>query len=345
MMRIQGRTLITVVMTVFVFKATYSTRAQVIELLNEAQVRTPVLCEITSSVPMTVVALKTSRDGVTYDDTQMRFPRYSGKRLVVPIVGRFAMGNEAFLFREPGRYFLEWTLRLEEPEPGSTSNISVRQTVDVSPTSPATTAFLEKISELEFLHRLFQRDLFEGVPSSARELLTGPAGFDIRALVVIKELIQPLHGVEPLEGRFESDAILLRWADSMLALAKEFPESVYADFAAFSAGGGYVTYLCEARECREMSPEELQKHPLRTKAGESLDLIGVRAGSYLSDSGMCQRARMSIRLSLLDEANELLDSAQRRLPSEVGAENSIENLRGQIRALERRRRHREETRQ
>lgn len=259
------------------------------------------------------VSLGLSFDGEQYEESRGGFPRpgrliYSAEnhlgktRVLVPIVGRFSGGEKGFMFASPGTYYLRWTVSFGS---GSLDRKQILQRVEVGEPLNQDAEFLARISDPDVLRRLFA--------SNVLGWLVDKDG-DIRALHVIRRLLNATRLAEPLEGggwgRYESTELFLMSMDTMFALAKELPESSYAPYAAFYAGGGYITHLCHSDEIPGDVPKDLRSHPLYQKIKEALSFAVEHGDSYLRPRAIFQQARLHVVMGSWDDAEDKLIEAE-----------------------------------
>ena len=244
--------------------------------------------------------------------------------LVPAFAGPTDYGEIGFAFSRPGTYEVRWQF-------GSTGvspvDFAIEQTVEVGVATRADLQFIERLSEPDLLRQLFGEEFFARQTDTVREQMLSPSGADCRALKVIAQLLKATRADEPgdVVGPRRSMENALKWADSLIGLATEFPESSYAPYAAYYAGCCYLAALTEAMEDmtkergikdHSMNQEDLQRvtafgkrSPYYQKAEQALSLAAERCDPYLRPRVHYFQAFLRLCGGGFEEAGELLDRA------------------------------------
>ena len=289
------------------------------------------------------VSLFLSVDGETYEDSQAGLLRGSplftstsddGRTttIAVSLVGRFPYGTYSFLFNEPGRYYLRWGVGLEDKDVGG---FKIYQTIDVGRATQADLGCLSRVSDPEFLRHLFGKDALEGSPNEEfRKWVKSPDGADFRSLLVIAELLEATRANEPGDvvgprGGLEN---ALKWADALLALAKEFPDSSYAPYAAYYAGCCYVGALGQENKekHKEMVSLAGKESAYYGKAKEALSFAVERADAYLKPRVLYHQAFLHLFGAEFDRVDESLDEALEAGGREGTIQKIVDKLRSDM---------------
>jgi len=267
--------------------------------------------------------LKISREGKEFVDAMagptrgMRFSDalvrggHEGENtvLVVPVVGSFDLAPRGFLFENPGTYHLQWDIAFKD---NKVARLEIEQAVQVGPALPADLEFLRRVDAPSFMARAF------GAEPSGQ-----PPADLLRALVVIAELLEraeshPIEGVQCDPG--------LPCADELLKLAVELPESSYAPYAAYYAGGMYRAWLERTPESRQVSPA-LKNHALYQKADEALRFSADHGDPFLKPRALCALAYLRGCSAAWDEADEFLTQATRASSDQGTVHAAVAKLR------------------
>ena len=303
------------------------------------------------------VSLFVSRDGQTYQDSQAGLLRGSplftstaddGRTtsVLVSLVGRFPYGTYSFLFAEPGTYYLRWGVGFEDnPDAG----LKIHQTIEVEPARRCDLDFLARISDARFLRDLLGKDLFEKSPAEFRGWVQSASGADYRSLIVIAELLQATRADNALEAARPRKDIddAVTWANALLPLAQQLPESSYAPYAAYYAGCCYsaasltqATDAIRERRSRGEVFDELQegkdradfiKHSeVSAKAFEAFAMAARRADAYLKPRVLYQHGYLRLFAFEFDEAERLLSEAAQAAPGEGAVQGWIDEARAGI---------------
>ena len=252
--------------------------------------------------------------------------------VLVSVVADWSRGEERFLFDEAGIYWLRWGIAFEKED---IAGMKIHQTLRVLAPCSADAKFLGRLSGLGFLRDLLGPEFFAGIPSDEfRAWATSANGADWRALIVIHELLEAtraddLGRVIRARGSIEN---ALRWADVLLQLAKQVPESSYTPYAAYYAAWCYSAaigdLLDRTMKQRGIDDSSLTEAKLRalaaepeaaphySKAQEALTLAANRADLYLKPRAVYMQAILVGMRGGWDEMERLLDKAAAEAPGE-----------------------------
>jgi len=309
------------------------------------------------------VSLEISFDGETFFTALLGLPRpdrlfksisrgSEGTTVLVPAVAGFAVGDPQFFIQEGGTYWVKWGAKSKRE--GDFRELEVRQTIHAERASQSDLAFLERISDPDLLRHLFGEDFFDRQTDTVRERMLAPSGADYRALKVIARLLEATRADDPGEvvrprGGIES---ALKWADALLPLAKEFPESSYAPYAAYYAGCCYLAaggdVLEKTMKERGIEDSALTAKKLQAlaaepeaalhcgKAEEALSLAANHADLYLKPRAVYMQAALLGMRGQWDEMERLLDKALAEAPGEGTIQQLVDRARrGLAKAKER----------
>lgn len=212
--------------------------------------------------------------------------------LVVPIVGRFGFTPEGFLFEREGIYHLRWDIAFTDRDVG---DLRIEQTVVVGAPTEADLQFLARAGD-----RGFQAEVL-GLDPPERGTT------DLLALGLISGVLEYAQDDPGEEGRFRGE---LSWADAMMDLAREFPESSYAPYATFFAGRVYHGHLGKAVEPEIITPDA-KKHPFYKKSDEALRFAVDHGDAFLKPRALCSLAFLRACATLWDDAENLLTQSLR----------------------------------
>jgi len=279
-------------------------RAEVISPANAKGI--VVLCaRFSNSEELHSFGLEISLDGQTFADAQvgaLRGLRLAGTMvdgsnvgsetvLMVPVVGRFGLGAEGFLFPDEGTYFLRWDIAFKARE---VAGLKLAQSVQVDPASKADLDLLAQIGDRRWQSRLLG---FEPPEAASKDLL---------ALGVIAALLEyPEHST----GGWGTGDGKLQWGSPLMEVARQFAESSYAPYLAFYAAGVYLEHLAQTPEAKRRLPAT-KDHDLYHKADEALLFTVERADPFLKPRALCSLAYLRRCGGSWDEAEKYLARAE-----------------------------------
>lgn len=219
------------------------------------------------------IKLEVSQDGQEFRSAEVGLPR--GYQLLyvrqsneehaalhIVVVGRTQTGLGGFLPEFAGPWQLRWTIGVPE----RADDLVVEQELNLLTPTAQDSDFLDSISPPDFVRFLMGASFFRNKPDMLRKKMLSEAGTDGRALRVIAELLKATQVHEPLDvGRMRgwSEEEYAPHAAPFLKLARDFPDSTYAPYAAYYAGCLYLA-LVEMETKREFD----QPSP-RVSAGEN----------------------------------------------------------------------------
>jgi len=252
------------------------------------------------------------------------------------------LGPMAFVFASPGTYQLRWLIGSVESH---SADFIIDQQIRVYAPRQGDLTFLRRVGNPAFLRHLFGDDFFERKGEGKRKELLSPAGADARALFVVAELLEATRARDPGEVVRPRKSIenALKWADALLPLAQEFPESSYAPYAAyyagccyFAAGGDVLEKTMKERRIQDSSltPQKLQELAAepeaashQSKAEEAFALAINRADAYLKPRAIYMRAGLVGMRGEWDEMERLLDRASAEAPGEGTIQRLVDRAR------------------
>ena len=304
-------------------------------------------CRFPGEGIVNAVGLSLSVDGENFEVAGVGLPRpwnvfwsaYSSGEVttvLVPGAASFEPGRE-----KPGTYYLRCSAAFEEEGVGPTKIV---HKLTVAPPDPSDLGFLRRVSNAELLGTLFP-----GPPNDIQEAAGGNAFSssysDLLAVAVIGELLKATRADEPGDvvgprGGLEN---ALKWADALFALAKEFPNSSYAAYAAYYAGCCYVGALGQENKDKhkEIVSPAGKGSAYYGKATEALGFAVERADAYLKPRALYHQAFLYLCSAEFDQAEDSLEDAL-----EVGGEKGtiqkiVDKLRHDMRATKEKRAARE----
>lgn len=272
--------------------------------------------------------LEISRDGETFVNAKAgptRGLRFSDRMvlgshgtdqtvLVIPIVGRFGLGSEQFLFDEPGTYELRWDITFKDRDVG---DLKIEQTVEVGAPTEADLQFLARAGDRDFHAEIFGVDPPE---RGTRDLL---------ALGIVSLLLQHAQDDPGEEGSVKGE---LAWADAMMGLARELPESSYAPYAAFFAGRIYFGHLGKALGPRQITPNAKTNEFYR-KADEALRFVVKRGDPFIKPRALCSLAFLRVCVGSWVESERFLTEAEKSAGGQGVVDRVVNKMRYDIRRL------------
>jgi len=277
--------------------------------------------------------LEVSLDGETFVNAKagpLRGLRFTGEMikgahktdetiLMVPVVARFGLGAEGFLFGKRGTYRLRWDITFRDRTVG---DLKIEQTVDVAGPTTADLGFLARIGERHYLTDVLGLNVPEG----------GDA--DLLALGMIAELLVHAQDDPGEEAHLEAKP---GWADSFVNLAREYSESSYAAYASYFAARIYLQELVSIRALSNITPEA-RKHPLYAKTEDVLRFTLDHADPFLKPRVLCTLAYLREFAGSWGEAERFLAQAEECLPRQSVITNKVREIHDDIeRGRERRR--------
>ena len=282
--------------------------------------------------------------------------------ILVPAAGWF--GSGVLYFDGPGTQWFRWTITFRDQDKARTEYdqrdydiepLVVEQMVQVKPAQRVDLDFIARVGEVEVARTLFGRDPAEGRGDIEGERY-GDA--EVRAARVISVLLRATRADDPgsaLSGRTSMDNVI-EWAKTLAGLAKEFPESSYAPYAAYYAGCCYLAVGADVLEKimkeREIQDSSLTGDKLRAltdepevasyylKAQNALTLAADRADLYLKPRAIYLQAGLVGTRGEWDEMERLLDKALAEAPGKGTIRQLVDGARRDLaRVKEREQRH------
>jgi len=268
-------------------------------------------------------------------------------RIMVVLIGNLQYSNGIFFPERAGEYLFRWKVVLDEENAGPQW---IESRIIFAPTDHADLAFLQRIADSRTTKLLFGEDFFGRQGQATRERLLGPKGPDIRALMPIFELLEATRAREPGDVVRPRKSIEngLRWADSLFELAREFPDSSYAPYAAYYAGCCYLTAVEAAIKKVQMETGNGQgdggmtgsdwqallavgrANPNYAKADEAMKFAVEKADIYLKPRALYMSAFVRGCTNNWEETERVLDDAIEAAPGDSLIEEMVEKLRRQL---------------
>ncbi len=266
-----------------------------------------------------------------------------GSTICVATLLRTMREDGLWAFDDPGTYHLRWRIAFGDQ---GADGLKTDQTVELQPARPADVAFLAGLSNVELTRRLLTDGSFDEWPEAAREVLLAPSAADHRAMMVIEELLRATRAKNPweaLESRKSVESALI-WGDALYALAREFPESSYAPYAAHYAACCYAgVALSEAvetvrvRRVPEQPPDEIHEAKQRfallqadaraERAFEAFAFAAERADAYLRPKALYQEAYLAGAAGFFERFDTLLAAVEEAAPGNNDLANEVARLR------------------
>ncbi len=215
--------------------------------------------------------------------------------LIVPVVGKFGMGSERFLFETPGTYYLRWRVSFVDRQRPA---LRIDQTLEVGPPFAADLEFLKRIGQRDSVAALFGRE----PPEKATEELLS---------VVVAGMLLKRAESDPVDDPDACQEVTR--ADLLMDVARQLAESSYAPYAAYYAGAIYRQALEGTPQARAIS-YTTRNHELYGKADEALRFAVQSGDLFLKPRALCALAYLRVCTGAWDEADGLLKQAE-----EVGA--------------------------
>jgi hypothetical protein len=288
------------------------------------------------------VSLEWSRDGETFRPANVGLPRAwdlfrsvsyldDQTTVLVPVAGFFATSEQMLFFQESGRYWFRIKVTFRDASKPRTApdqrdpNIEpvvVERIVDVGPPLEADLDFIAGLAQPELIRAMFGEDFFTRKVPEAREYY---ADAEVRAVKVIARFLVATREkwVGDVVRTVPPNGDVQKAAHALLALARRFPKSSYAPYAAYYAGCCYagiaITQAEEAiRERRALGElkdevelgvfraERMQNDANRATAHEAFALAGQRADAYLKPRVLYQHGNLHLVLFDFDASRRLL---------------------------------------
>ncbi len=276
------------------------------------------------------IGISFSRDGEQFESTNAGLPRpgrlftssatIDGTTTVLlAIVGSFQMGRSAFFFDSPGLYYFKWEIRFED------QNIPFRtivQKIEVANAVVADLDFISGLSEPALMRAMFGEDFFERQTGNAVRQYANP---EARAVKVIGRLLYATGENWVGDNMREAGPLgdIHDAADMLLSLAKRFPESSYAPYAAYYAGCCYFAACVDATEEAIRTQKKLggltddralgkfrvnflKQNPDSAGANEAFKFAAQRADDYLKPRVLYQHGTSRLFSFDFVEAERLL---------------------------------------
>lgn len=315
-------------------------RAQETDLVSEAHAKGIVVLRASfpSRGEVRSFGLEISQDGETFVNAKAgptRGLRFSHRMvlgshntdqtvLVVTIVGRFDFTPEGFLFEREGIYDLRWDIAFKDRDGGV---LKIEQTVEVGAPTEADLQFLTRAGDRDFLADVLGVNPPEGGTT------------DLLALGLIAELLELAQDDPGEEGSLQGK---LSWADAMINLAREFPESSYAPYAAFFAGRIYHGHLAKELSPQQITPAAKEQNFYK-KSDAALRFAVDHGDPFLKPRALCSLAYLRACATLWDDAETLLAQSVEAAHGQGVVERTAGKMRHDIRQLrDRQRKQREE---
>ncbi len=298
------------------------------------------------------ISLKWSRDGETYYSANVGLPRpwrlfrsvsYSAERttVLIPVAAFFATSEAMLFFREPGKYWFRTEVDFRDVDKprtvpdqrdASIEPVVVDQVFEVEPLTKEDLDFIAGLADPALMRAMFGEDFFEQLTGNAVEQYADP---EVQAVKVIGRLLSATR--DDWAGDIMRVAgprgDIRKAAEMLLSLAKRFPESSYAPYAAHYAGCCYFSACIDkAEEGIRVRTKQgrlandlalgryrvalLKQNPDTARAYEAFSLAAQRGDDYLKPRTLYQHGTMRLFSFDFDEAERLLTEATRVAPGE-----------------------------
>jgi len=292
-----------------------------------------------------------SRDGVEFHPIEgVVASMWSGPsdcEAVIVLIECPRMGTCNFVFDSPGTYYLKSGLKFRNEHKPS---VVFDRAVTVLPTTHADQGFLDELSDPDLLRHLFGEDFFERETDAGRERILSPEAADFRALTIIRELLEATREKvtwEIFAGPKWPEERIRFWGDSLSELAKEFPDSSYAPYAAYYAGccysamgynrmvkairanrvpGKHKDLVADAKLCRDLAKKDADC----AYATEMFAFAAERADAYLRPRALYQQASLRVPYGDFDGVDRFLDQAMEAAPGKGTIETMVTKFRADI---------------
>ena len=292
-------------------------------------------------------SLKVSFDGETFHDTSAGLPRPwrlfrsincepERTTILVPVVACF--GVKRFIFEATGTCWFHWKIDFQDED---IESIEVTQIAEVRRPNRVDLDFIAGLGDPDLVRAMFGDDIFERLTGNTREQFESR---EVRAVKVIGQLLMATRADEAEAVRpHGSIENAVKSADTLLALAKEFPESSYAPYAAYyagccysAAGGDVLEKTMKERGIQDSSltAQKLQALAAEPKAAshyskaeEALTLAANRADLYLKPRAVYMQAVLVGMRGEWDEMERLLDKALAEAPGEGTVRQLVDGAR------------------
>ena len=307
---------------------------------------------LTTSVPLQVgsdrivnVELQVTFDGgVTFNTLGLGKPRslnlfrnvHYGKgraEVSVAFAGDLQNHTGQFFTDVAGEFWFRWRFWINDI---NADPIEIDQVARFAASSLSDSLFLTRLGEEPMTKRLFGDGFFDSRNDESKARWIGPGNNDMRALMVVGEFLKATRAKEPgdvLGPRAKGIDDFARWADTLLPLAKEIPDSSYAPYAAFFAGCCYMT--CMGQEAKEkygeLTSAKSKENPNYQKSDEALTLAIERGDAYLKPRALYMKAFLRSLTADWDEADQALDAALLESPGTGTIQEMVDEIRPQIR--------------
>jgi|GEM_PF-1828042 len=281
--------------------------------------------------------LQVSFDGETYYACSVGLPRAwqlffsiaqtaRAATISVPVVAGFSSGVEEFALNEPGRHWFRWTVRYKD---GAEPSV-IDQEVEVLESSEADLAFIERLADPQFCRLMLGEKWYDQFIDPKRDYYSEP---ERRAVKVIGRLLYATRDklAEGAMGTAGPQGDMEASGHALLELAKEFPDSSYAPYAAYYAGCCLTT--TSKMSVREQAQKEvsegrnedvterrrrkyawLKDDPSSAKGKEAFLFAAERGDAYLMPRALYQAARHCKYRGELEETDALLTRAEVAVP-------------------------------
>jgi hypothetical protein len=243
----------------------------------------------------------------------------------VVVVAGFETGE--FIFTEPSDLTIQWTVAQDGKE--GDPEIITQQAV-VREASPEDEAFLARLADPELVRRLLGQDFFDRQTTTVKDRLLAADGADARALRVISRLLLATRANEPVDavraGGGHADAQV--WAESLWAIAEEYPGSSYAPYAAYYAGCcrlAAATVTNHASTGRQISAKA-KTDPDYVSALTCLRFARLHGDRYLQPRACYMEACASIVASDFGEAARQADELAPRVAHDRALREQVAQL-------------------
>lgn len=213
----------------------------------------------------------------------------------VPAIGSY--GGDVSFFDGPGPHWVRWKIAFRDDSKPRTAEdqgakdiqpAQIDQRLDVVEPCRSDLGFLSRLGEIERIKTLLGREWIEGRTEAAQKAMLASSleAAEFRALAVVGELLEATRERVPWElsyarhGKTIESALI--WADTLWALAQEFPDSSYAPYAASYAGCCYLAPVFEAYRSEKSNRRIGDKEMTRDEFGILVDV--ARAEGHLDDA-------------------------------------------------------------
>jgi tetratricopeptide (TPR) repeat protein len=214
-------------------------------------------------------------------------------------------GDERFVFPQPGDYDLQWMIYLENVD----EPLRAKQLLSVGAVSPDDLSALKWLSDTERFLDLVGPSLSEELPLEYRNWLLSADAWKLRAMGILRILMQPIVNAEPYDHLADDENRLQNFVKVLDAARVEFANSRLAPYFAFAAGAARTTLISEHVLRRTGHDAGLQETEEFGEAVACLDQAIRGSSESVATRAVLQKGRLYAQADLLDEAEELIEQA------------------------------------